>query len=122
MRSKTSPLELKILIKNYKTPKVNSNILKNALLIHSKKESNIKILSSIFLIVLFIIFVKNLVQLNISHIDIFVSVIGNVNIFIIIFINLIVWMIYFIFQNTLLISWAFFLYYISRIYYYSKIH
>lgn len=111
---------MKTLIKSYKTPKVDINVLKNVLLIHSKKESKVKILSYIFLMVIFLIFIKNLVQLNISYIDISISV-GNINIFVLVLINLIVWIIYFIFQNLLLISWVFFLYYMSIIYCYSKV-
>ena len=112
---------MKTLIKNYKTPKVDRNVLQNALLIHAREENKVKILSYPFVMVVFLIFLQNLVQFNLSNIDIFVSIIGNVNIFIIIFINLLVWMIYFIFQNPLLISWTFLLYYISRIYSYSKV-
>ena len=112
---------MKTLIKNYKTPKVNNNILKNVLLIHSKEENKIQVMPYIFLLIIFLIFIQNLVQLNISNIDIIVSVIGNINIFILVIINLIVWMISFIIQNPLLISWTFFLYYISRIYSYSNL-
>jgi hypothetical protein len=112
---------MKTLIKNYKTPLVNRNVLQNALLIHWQKESKVKILSHMFLIVIFLIFIQNLVQFNLSNIDIFVSVIGNINIVLIIFINLLVWMTYFIFQNPLLIVWTFFLYYVSRMHYYSKV-
>lgn len=112
---------MKTLIKNYKTPKVDKSVLQNALLIHSRKESKVKILSYTFLIVIFLIFMQNLIQLNLSNIDIFVSVIGNVNVLLILFINLLVWITYFIFQSPLLILSTFFLYYISRMYYYSKV-
>ena len=47
---------MKTLIKNYKTPKVDSNILKNVLLIHSKEENKIQVIPYIFLLIIILIF------------------------------------------------------------------
>lgn len=125
---------MKNLIKNYRVPKVNPNVLsvalKNIKSLSTKKEQEenitfvknnyILILSCIFASVFLVFFMKSLIELNLSYIDVLLSSLNSIGIFLVVILNLIIWTFYFMYQNILSIIMLVFLYYFWVLYIYER--
>lgn len=111
---------MKDLIKNYSTPKVDSNILFEVLNKNIKKWINkTKIFSYIFFTLCSLLFMQDLILLNISYIDLIISMFSSVNIYLLLISNIAIGIVYFVYKNVMLISFLILLYYIGKLYEYK---
>lgn len=106
---------MKTIIKNYKHPQVNPNLLNQILQIQKRKNILLVLTQYIAFSLIFTLFIANQVNLNIEYYSIFASF-WNISFLIQIVFQVIIWVIHFFMNNILLISWLFLLSFISNIY------
>jgi hypothetical protein len=107
---------MKTLIKNYITPQVDKSILQIVLNKKVKHENKLLLITYVLLSIIFLMFIKNLIILNIWYLDITINMFLNINMYLLIIINLIIWIINFVFKNILIIGLIYFICYLVTIF------